>query len=87
MGDRNALSELLAFPLFGCLCRTETTNGRPSQSYHLADKIMPTAAVIMKNAKSTFGILPGSQASLKTGNEPRPEVTGQANEAYQTSEA
>ena len=50
---------------------------------------MPTTAVIMKNAKSTFGILPGSgsSASLKTGSEPKPEEAGHENEAYQTSEA
>ena len=38
-----------------------------AQSYNLAQNIMPTSAVIMKNSKITFGMLPDPKDSNKVG--------------------
>ena len=48
-------------------------------SYNLARDIMPTAAIIMQNSKSTFGVLPGAFANGTTTN-------GKTNNAYADSE-
>jgi hypothetical protein len=40
-----------------------------AQSYNLAHNIMPTSAVIMKNSKITFGVLPDPKANLDSNKD------------------
>jgi hypothetical protein len=53
----------------------------------MAHNIMPTAAIIMQNSKSTFGILPGA-GNISAGSLPETGQTsnGETNCAFQSSE-